>query len=403
MITLQNYDSSVIQIANKPYQKGSVKPIWDNEAETLGLVFLDSGEVITTPHHYSLYGTVIPTHTFGSYSELVGYVTANFFLVSSGSGGPTVPIAAPGVMDTYVPARKIANYPGTQLVYIDLENRNTSRGQPTHGWQMGVLDPGTGEPVFHIDGRYEQITAMLSMTLKSEKAANNPTFFSASCPDQALPNGMMFKLIVKDSGGIFKSYPQVVYRSNMGEYQGLGLPFYENIGFEEKINLQEASSGGVAGFTIGKRIWIQGRINDTQFNPGGYQAMTDAQSCLYAIQNGNKLAFFIRSLGDVHFTGCLFYKQETFTTDLALDFTRHVVQFQGSTATTLTLPDPTLFMPYGVASPGETHKVINMGTVPLSLSRPVYLDATTSITSLSNVYPDNRLEIMSDGTRWIAI
>lgn len=402
MIVLQDYNDAVIQIDGLPYQKGAVKPIFDKQAETMGLVFLDTDRVITTPMPYSLYKPLggVP---FASFNLLVGWVHDAFFLDSSGGGGgaPAVPIAAPGVMDTYVPARKISSS-STQLVCVDLDN-TAGRGYPTKGWQLGMLDPTTGEAILPVDSRNEQISAMIHMTLRSMSASASPTFIAASCPDTGLPNGFLFQFQTRPNAGVNKVYPKMIFRSNMGEYCGLGLPFFENIGLEEVIILQEASSAGVVDFTTGKRLRIQGHTNDTQFNPLGYVAMTDAQSMLYAIQNGSKLAYFIRPMGDVHFTGCLFVKQEVFTTDLTLDFTRHVTQFKGTSATTLTLPDPAETFPYGVSRAGETHKIINMGSINLTLSRPVYLDDTTSITSLSYAYPDNRIEIMSDGTRWIVI
>jgi hypothetical protein len=223
-----------------------------------------------------------------------------------------------------------------------------------------------------------------------------------STPDTGTANGVWFRGL----GVSGRNYPVVEFRSNYGEAnttdKGVGFHSFvaERSSLSECVGYDYATWNTYGLYTGDSTIYDANKMN---FHPAGANryAFTNPASIIMRYQNRSVTVISVRALGDLHVSGAIYVPILTFTGNaVGLTLDKHTYIYNGSTGDTnlLTIPDPTV-----ADNNGRQHRLINMGDIDLTLSRPIYQDKTTSTTTLHYNAPNNVMNIICDGTRWIQV
>lgn len=270
---------------------------------------------------------------------------------------------------------------------VDMTNRKLLFVAPnnTVGFGLATSQFSIGLSTDHIDPTGIQKSATISVRQKYNSANQNPSIMSASAPETVSPNGVWFYLF----GNANRVRPQYWYQSNYGEAN------------TDDVALQ--IRGYIREITANDTIFLFNAIKSPGINFGTVLTpCSNEATVLVSFENGaggggantsTKSRFYVRISGDTHIRGSLYLKTSYVAVNTTLALTSHRYVNTGG-AITLTLPDP-------VAYPDREHQIINMGTAQISFDRSIFLDATTSVSALDFVFPDNKINIISDGTKWI--
>ena len=331
-----------------------------------------------------------------------GGATNQIIIKSSNADGDAHWATPPFVPIAQTATTNISPADGT-VIKIDLTNTVNNRVQATRQLFLYGRDAATNSEPTDPDTSKLMDTTMLNLKQRRDTGSDYPAFISMSVPEYGRTNGRILRHV---NLGPTSCKVQDIVKGSMPAALNKQAVGYDLI----TIIDEQIDTNGRPPVACRFSAVAYNRDNPSRFLSVGISAFVDYRSVMWEWvdwrnDDGStgapygKTYMRIRQSGDIHFGGAQYVAQKAVSTAAALSLDTDVFVYTGATAgDILTLPDPA-----DADNAGRTHRIVNMGSVDLTFSREVYLDALTTTTALTFAHPSNKLRIMCDGAKWIAI